>query len=109
MRSSAAAVLIVASLCVSSSTAGSLAPGIQEAVRAQVEAIRKQDGFPGATIAFVLPDGTLGRTAVGYADLEHQVPMRSKDRMLAGSVGKTFVSATLLQLVGEGKLRLDDK
>jgi D-alanyl-D-alanine carboxypeptidase len=109
MRSSLAAVLIAASLCGSSARTGSLAPGVEAAVRAQVEAIRKQDGFPGATIAFVLPDNTLGKTAVGYADLEHHVPMRSKDRMLAGSVGKTFVSATLLQLVDEGKLRLDDK
>jgi D-alanyl-D-alanine carboxypeptidase len=29
--------------------------------------------------------------------------------MLAGSVGKTFVAATMLQLAQEGKLNLDDK
>ena len=82
---------------------------IKEKVWEQVNAIREQDGFPGATIAFVLPDGTLGETAVGYADLERREWMRADDRMLVGSVGKTFVSATLLQLVDEGKIKLDDK
>ena len=82
---------------------------IKEKVWEQVNAIREQDGFPGATIAFVLPDGTLGETAVGYADLERREWMRADDRMLVGSVGKTFVSATLLQLADEGKIKLDDK
>ncbi|MGH9768604.1 MAG: serine hydrolase domain-containing protein, partial [Blastocatellia bacterium] len=35
--------------------------------------------------------------------------MKPADRMLAGSIGKTYVSAVALQLVEEGKLSLDDK
>src|SRR6185369_2154040 len=36
-------------------------------------------------------------------------PMRPTDRMLQGSVGKTYVAAVAMQLVGEGKLDLDAK
>jgi D-alanyl-D-alanine carboxypeptidase len=110
MKSNVMAVLVLAWLSLGSSASSvSLAPAIKDALRVQVEAIRILDGFPGATIAFILPDGTPGATAVGFADLEHRQPMRAQDRMLAGSVGKTFVSATLLQLVDEHKVRLDDK
>jgi Beta-lactamase len=35
--------------------------------------------------------------------------MKPTDRMLAGSVGKTFAAATALQLIKEGKIGLDDK
>jgi D-alanyl-D-alanine carboxypeptidase len=35
--------------------------------------------------------------------------MKPNDRMLAGSVGKTFAAATALQLVKQGKINLDDK
>jgi D-alanyl-D-alanine carboxypeptidase len=35
--------------------------------------------------------------------------MKPADRMLAGSVGKTFAAATALQLIKEGKIKLDDK
>src|SRR6185436_19965046 len=35
--------------------------------------------------------------------------MKPSDRMLAGSVGKTFAAATALQLVKEGRIRLDDR
>jgi len=35
--------------------------------------------------------------------------MKANDRMLAGSVGKTFAAVTALQLVKEGKIGLEDK
>ena len=64
---------------------------------------------PGATAAFVLPDGRQASFAAGVRDVETKVPMQPSDPMLAGSVGKTFVSVVTLQLVGEGKLDLDGK
>jgi D-alanyl-D-alanine carboxypeptidase len=41
--------------------------------------------------------------------MESKTRMKSTDRMLAGSVGKTFAAALALQLVKEGKIGLDDK
>jgi len=35
--------------------------------------------------------------------------MKTKDRLLAGSVGKTFVAAVAMLLVEQGKLKLDEK
>ncbi|MFE7564074.1 serine hydrolase domain-containing protein [Kitasatospora sp. NPDC057500] len=48
------------------------------------------------------------RGAAGTADLATGQPARSDGRFRIGSVTKTFVSTVVLQLVGEGRLRLDD-
>lgn len=63
--------------------------------------------FPGATLGVVLANGEYFGLAVGYSDRDAKIPMKPDDRMLAGSVGKTFAAATALQLVKEGKLDLD--
>ncbi|MBC5821831.1 MAG: beta-lactamase family protein, partial [Candidatus Eremiobacteraeota bacterium] len=55
-------------------------------------------------------DGT-GRSyvhAFGYADLAQRRPLTAADHFRIGSNTKTFVISVLLQLVDEGKVRLDD-
>ena len=69
----------------------------------------KAGKFPGATLGVVLADGESFGLAVGYSDRDAKTPMKSTDRMLAGSTGKTFAAATALQLVKEGKIGIDDK
>ncbi len=65
-------------------------------------------GFPGITVAYVLPDGAIGEVACGFADREAKTSMTPHSRMLAASIGKTFVAATVLALSAEGLLHLDD-
>ncbi len=65
--------------------------------------------FPGGSVGFVLPDGRSGSVSTGVADLKIQTKLKPSDPMLAGSIGKTFVSAATLQLAQEGKLNLDEK
>ncbi|MBD3790692.1 MAG: beta-lactamase family protein [Campylobacterales bacterium] len=65
--------------------------------------------FPGATVAFVLPDGKVMAFATGFADIEKKTVMSVESRMPAGSIGKTFVSAVVLSMVSEGMLSLDQK
>ncbi len=65
--------------------------------------------FPGATIGYVLKDGTAGSVSVGLADVETERQMTADDRMMAGSTGKTLFAALALQLIGEGVLDLDTK
>jgi D-alanyl-D-alanine carboxypeptidase len=48
------------------------------------------------------------RGAAGVADLATGAPMRPGLRHRIGSVTKTFVATAVLQLVAEGRLRLDD-
>ena len=75
-------------------------------LQAKLDSLHAAGHFPGVTLGVSLPGGrTIGLSA-GLAD-SSGVPMRPRDRLLAGSVGKTFVAAVALQLVQEGKLRLD--
>lgn len=65
-------------------------------------------GFPGATAAIALADGTLVTAAVGLADVESGRKMTPDVPMLAASIGKTFVAATVLALESDGLLSRSD-
>ena len=75
----------------------------------KLEELRQKEGFPGVTAAIVLPDGQSMSFASGWADIEAKVKMNPHDRMLSGSIGKTYVSAVALQLIKEKKFSLEDK
>ncbi len=77
--------------------------------QAGLDEIRQKYDLPGMTAAFALPDGDVVAFATGMADQERSRKMTVDTRMLAGSVGKTFVAATALALDHDGKLLLDDK
>ena len=78
-------------------------------VEANLRSLHQASTFPGATVGFVLPDGRSGSVSVGLADVENKIALKPADRMLAGSIGKTYVSAAMLQLVQEGKVNLDSR
>ncbi|GAA3389447.1 serine hydrolase domain-containing protein [Streptomyces roseoviridis] len=65
------------------------------------------EGAPGAMARYTGPDGVRSRT-VGVRDLSTGAPMDIRARFRIGSVSKTFSAVVLLQLVEEGRLRLDD-
>ncbi|MFD1195448.1 serine hydrolase domain-containing protein [Seohaeicola saemankumensis] len=65
-------------------------------------------GFPGATAAIALPDGTVMAAATGLADVEIGRAMTPETPMLAASIGKSFVAATVLALESEGRLSRAD-
>jgi D-alanyl-D-alanine carboxypeptidase len=77
-------------------------------LQAKFEELHKGGSFPGATAGIALPDGTVLGLAVGVSDRTTATPMKPADRLLLGSVGKTYASAVALQLVQEGKIGLDD-
>ncbi len=81
----------------------------EERFQAALDNLRQVHNFPGATAAFVLPNGSTSVFATGRADIEQHIAMRPTSRMLAGSIGKMFVAALALNLAQEGKLDLDDK
>lgn len=82
---------------------------LRERIQTKLDELREKAGFPGVSVGFVLADGRSGAVASGLADVENKVPLKPGDRLLAGSIGKTFVAAVVLQLVEEGVLNLDDK
>jgi D-alanyl-D-alanine carboxypeptidase len=82
---------------------------LRKELQMKLDEWHKAGKFPGATLGVVLANGESIGLAVGYSDRDAKTPMKPGDRMLAGSVGKTFALATALQLVKEGKMGLDDK
>jgi D-alanyl-D-alanine carboxypeptidase len=80
---------------------------LQARLQAVLDSLHGAGSFPGATVGIALSDGRTIALAVGLTDTARRTPMRPTDRMLAGSVGKTFVAAVALQLVQEGRLALD--
>ena len=83
-------------------------PSLRDRLQTKFEELHKAGNFPGGTAGFALADGTTFGIAVGVSDRRAGTPMKPTDRLLLGSVGKTFASAVALQLVHEGKLSLDD-
>ncbi len=71
-------------------------PSLQ--LEATLADFRDRYGFPGATAAIVLPDGTIVTAATGLADVEGGRAMTPDTPMLSASVGKTFVAPTVLAL-----------
>ena len=82
---------------------------LKAALQTKLDEWHKAGSFPGATLGVALANGESFGLAVGFSDRETKTPMKPTDRMLAGSVGKTFAAATALQLIKEGKFKLDDK
>lgn len=83
-----------------------------EAFQAELDAAWAQaqdtdENFPGATAAFILPDGRVFGFATGLSDVDDEIPMTPDLRMGSGSIGKTYVAAVALQLAMDGDLDLD--
>ena len=83
-----------------------------EAFQAELDAAWAQaqetdENFPGATAAFILPDGRVFGFATGLSDVDDEIPMTPDLRMGSGSIGKTYVAAVALQLAMNGELDLD--
>lgn len=82
---------------------------LKQRVQAKIDDLKLKAEFPGISVGFVLADGRTAGLASGLADVEKKTALKPSDRLLAGSIGKTFVAAVILQLVEEGKLKLDDR
>jgi len=64
--------------------------------------------FPGVSLYVRGPGHRVWSGAAGRARVHPATPMRPQDRFRAGSIMKPLVAAATLQLVEEGRLRLDD-
>ena len=102
-------VCLLFTLAVQAQTATANRSALETALQLELDEWHKAGSFPGATLGVVLANGESFGLAVGFSDRQAKKPMKPSDRMLAGSVGKTFAAATALQLVKEGKIGLDDK
>lgn len=80
---------------------------IELRLQAELHRIVEEYDLPGATAACFSQDAAPGLVASGLADVERQIPMTPDTPMLAASIGKMFVSATVISLIEEGLLSPD--
>lgn len=80
----------------------------QDRLQGLLDSFRQDYGFPGASAAMALADGSVVMAATGVADDETGTPMASDSRMLAASIGKSFVAMTALSLESDGVLSRSD-
>src|SRR5690349_9394107 len=82
---------------------------LKQRLQLALDQAREEHGFPGAVLGVARADGSSFALATGVSDREKGTAMTTDLLMLQGSIGKTYVAATALQLVKEGKLDLDAK
>ncbi|WP_101946501.1 serine hydrolase [Mycobacterium sp. 3519A] len=70
--------------------------------------IASRGDLPGFGVSVVTGDGVLFEKGYGYADIEKKIPYTKKSLQNIGSISKTLIGISLMQLVEENKIRLDD-
>ncbi|MCP4901172.1 MAG: beta-lactamase family protein, partial [bacterium] len=74
----------------------------------RVQAHLDDYNIPGGLVAVASRGKIIHLKAYGMANVEHSVPVTEKTVFEIGSISKQFTAAAAMQLVQEGKLRLDD-
>jgi CubicO group peptidase (beta-lactamase class C family) len=89
-------------------TTNLLAATHAEKIDALLAAYNKQRFFNGS--ALVAENGkVILRKGYGLANMEWQIPNAPDTKFRLGSITKQFTSMVIMQLVGEGKIKLDEK
>lgn len=78
-------------------------------LQAALDGARRQLHIPGVQATILFPDGTAWTGASGFADVAARARVTPDTAFAIASVSKTFASALILQLVDEGRLRLDQR
>jgi CubicO group peptidase (beta-lactamase class C family) len=100
-----AIALLLLSAAVSVSTAG---PPPEAQAKAYLEELWRSTETPGISVA-VMAQGRLAFSeGVGFADLENLVPATGSTVYSIGSVSKALTAVAVLQLVEQGKVRLEE-
>lgn len=82
-------------------------PQTLEEFQATAARILTETGVPGAGLALVRAEGVEWAGGVGLADRERHVAVTGDTRFRVGSISKTFVAMSLVQLYEEGDLDIE--
>lgn len=80
----------------------------QGAMQARVNRLVRKNGFPAALASVRSTDGRIQNYTAGVANLKRGNEVPKDGHVRIGSNTKTFTATVVLQLVGEGKIGLDD-
>jgi CubicO group peptidase (beta-lactamase class C family) len=78
---------------------------VDEHVRSEIQKQR----IPGVALAVIKNGQIILAKGYGFANVEHQVPVKPETIFQSGSVGKQFTAMAVMMLVEEGKISLEDK
>ncbi len=67
------------------------------------------DRIPGLSVGIVYNGKLVYQRGFGYADVESKIPATPKTCYRIASISKTFTAVAIMQLVEQGKIRLDDR
>lgn len=82
-------------------------PKSVEEFRLAVQQVLSDTGVPGAGLALVRASGVEWAGGVGVADRDVHTPVTADTHFRAGSISKTFIASTLVQLYLDGQIELD--
>jgi CubicO group peptidase (beta-lactamase class C family) len=68
-----------------------------------------ENKVPGVSLAILRQGKIILLKSYGFANVEHQVPVKPATIFQSGSMGKQFTAAAVMLLVQENRLSLDDK
>jgi CubicO group peptidase (beta-lactamase class C family) len=95
-------VLLASTVCLAQDA---FANKIEDYLRKEMQAQQ----IPGIALA-VVKDGKIALArGYGFANVEHQVPVKPETIFQSGSTGKQFTATAIMMLMEEGKLSLEDK
>jgi CubicO group peptidase (beta-lactamase class C family) len=101
----ASALLILLFAALPSFAQGDVAAKVDDFIKAEMQ----KQKIPGVSLAVVKNGKPLIAKGYGFANLEHQVPVKPETIFQSGSVGKQFTAMAVMILVDEGKIELDEK
>jgi D-alanyl-D-alanine carboxypeptidase len=89
-------------------TPPAFSPAIQSQLQQALDHAVANPAVPGMIVGIWVPGRGTWVRAAGLADRATKRPMQVQDSARIASITKTFIGTLILQLVGEGKLGLDD-
>ncbi|WP_336605812.1 serine hydrolase domain-containing protein [Streptomyces sp. BA2] len=92
-----------------SATSATQSHGPRDVVRKGMERLVNDDKFPAVLAATIDREGRSRNYTAGVADLTSKAKVPVDGQVRAGSNTKSFTATVVLQLVGEGKVGLDDR
>lgn len=79
----------------------------QSALDTAIQRIMQENQVVGLSVAVVKNDKIIYTNAYGYKDLENKTPLRSTDLFRIASISKSFSATSIMQLVEQQKIDLD--
>jgi CubicO group peptidase (beta-lactamase class C family) len=86
-----------------------VAPSLEAAVDRAVGEVMKEGRTPGVAVGVMREGEMILAKGYGTANVEHDIPVNAGTAFRIGSITKQFTSASIMMLVEDGKIAVDDK